>query len=264
MKKFILIMGSYGSGKTTFYNTSFNAPANENFIYVNLADRVREKVDEIGIKHIAYQLTNDSVTNELKNVIENSDNVILETTFASTYTFDDILILNSFKENDYYIEGYFLYTSDVKTNINNKLISYLRGDSIHIDDDTVTRHYNKSLENIEKYSNLFDKLYLIDNSNFKMDIRDILENEKIESLDKYYDNELEYSTAKRIIQNLNSDLSEELIDEIIMKSNGSEHKIKSFLHDKKNIDITDVNTFFDIEQEQKKELTNFKIYNTNK
>jgi predicted ABC-type ATPase len=241
MKKLILIMGTYGSGKTTFYNTLFNAPTNEDFIYINVADRVKNKINDVGIKHIAYQLTNDSVINELKNAVEKSQNVILETTFASTYTFDDISILKNFKDNNYKIEGYFLYMSDVKDNINNKLVSYLRGDSIHVDDDTIVRHYNKSLENIEKYSVQFDKLYLLDNSSFEMETKTILKNEKINNIDKYYNN---YSKSKKIIQGLNSNLSDEIIDQLIISSSGNEEKIKSFLHTNKDISISDIKNFF--------------------
>lgn len=187
MKQVVFIMGTYGSGKSTFYDTLLSDKmVGKDFTHINLATKVKEKLEEVEIKHIAYQLTMDEIKNELETAIENSKNIVIETNFAAAYGFDDVNILDEFKNSGYHVEGYFLYTDNVEKNINNKLISYLRGDSIHIDDDTITKHYYSSLENIEKYSEKFDQFHLIDNSNFKMETKKVLESQKIENLENYF------------------------------------------------------------------------------
>lgn len=198
-------MGSFGSGKSTFYDTLLSETTSD-FIHIDMEAKLKEKLEEAGIKHIANQLTNNEAINEIQTSITKSQNIVIETTFASTYSFEDIEILKEFKNNGYEIEGYFLYTDDVEKNINNKLLAYLRGDSVHIDDDTIIRHYNKSLENIEKYGDQFDKLHLIDNSNLQMQTKKILENENISNINSFFsqnDDNINLENTNHNTSNLN-------------------------------------------------------------
>jgi predicted ABC-type ATPase len=230
MKKVIAIIGTNGSGKTTFYNSYLKEKhKEENISYIN-ADDISEELQKNGIeKSQAIRKSGNLAMQEMFKYLKEGKSFAFETLFTDSSPMGSIAILNEFKKNGYQIYGYHLSCSidNANENIFNVANRYARNTGHYVEPEIIKKRFELSLYNIEQYSEVFDKLYLYQNNNRNLKYIGSLENEKLNSIHDFYrehtpikiNHNLTYEESKNIVKDYseksNFNMSIEDIDNII-------------------------------------------------
>lgn len=161
-----IIFGCNGAGKTTFYNLLLKKEL-ENIPYINNDILSRELQDKGMSRSEANKVASLDSINKLKENLANNKDVVFETLFYDNSENGTLSLINDFKNAGYEINGYFVHTNDVNINIENIENRVKSGLGNSVSTENIKDRYVKILENLHNNLNLFDKLKVIDNSDFK-------------------------------------------------------------------------------------------------
>lgn len=230
MKKVIAIIGTNGSGKTTFYNSYLKEKHKEEDIsYIN-ADDISEELQKNGIeKSQAIRKSGNLAMQEMFKHLKEGRSFAFETLFTDSSPMGSIAILNEFKKNGYQIYGYHLSCSidNANENIFNVMNRYQKNTGHYVEPEIIKKRFELSLYNVEQYSEVFDKLYLYQNNDRNFKYISSIENEKLNSIHDFYkehnpidiNHNLTYEESKNIVkaysEKTNLHISIENIDNII-------------------------------------------------
>lgn len=151
----VFLLGANGSGKSSLRS------------YLDLAD-IQTNIDPDALNRIAklryhehhLLFASKQAIKLYKNAIENGLNVCMESTFSGQSIIQRV---NLAKCKGYYVQCYFMGLSDVNLNIERVKQRVLRGGH-DIDQVLIEKRFTESVDNLVAYSNLFDELHVIDNS----------------------------------------------------------------------------------------------------
>lgn len=151
----IFLIGANGSGKSTLRK------------YLDLSE-IQTNIDPDALNRIFkpqnpehYQvLAARNALDMYKRALDKKLNLCIESTLCGHGTLSRI---REAKEHGYHLIGYFIGLNSAKLNIA-RIANRVRNGGHYIDDETVKRRYNESINNLLKTYQLFDKLYIIDNS----------------------------------------------------------------------------------------------------
>lgn len=170
MPSLIVIGGPNGSGKTTL--TSYLIQKGRIKSDVINPDEIA--LNELGGYEFQFNAARIALNRRKKAIINNSD-IAFETTFSGNTEINDILLA---KAAGYKLVLYYVALRSVLDNIirvEQRITN--AGHQVEIDD--IKRRYLKSKFNLEKNLGLFDKAYLLDNSESMFSRVAIFGNEKL-------------------------------------------------------------------------------------
>lgn len=155
MPSLIVIGGPNGSGKTTLT------------LYLVQKGRVKSPIinpDEIALKELGgYEFQFKAARIALdrrKEATTNNEDIAFETTFSGNTEINDIILA---KSAGYHITLYFVALRSALDNVI-RVEQRITNAGHNVETDDIKRRYLKSKFNLEKYLGLFDKAYLLDNS----------------------------------------------------------------------------------------------------
>lgn len=151
----IFLIGANGSGKSTLRK------------YLDLSE-IQTNIDPDALNRIFKQQHPEyyqvfAARNALdmyENALNKKLNLCIESTLCGHGTLSRI---HKAKGAGYHLIAYFIGLNNPELNIA-RIANRVRNGGHYIDDKTVKRRYNQSIDNLLKIYQLFDKLYIIDNS----------------------------------------------------------------------------------------------------
>lgn len=157
------ILGTNGSGKTTYYNNEFK---DLGVRYIN-SDLIARDLEEAGeTKLSAISKSSSMALSKISDCIKNEESFLTESTFSSDGPMSTLAIIKELKRQGYEIKASFLGTDNLKINFGNirKRVSEKRGH--FVDRSILEERFEKGLELISANLELFDELAFVDNSEY--------------------------------------------------------------------------------------------------
>lgn len=164
--KAILILGVNGSGKSTFYRNNLKKDfEKENIFYIN-ADEIKQQLVKDGVENNQAKIKSGQIAiSQIGKYIKEKKNFAFETTFTDDGAMGSIAIMKELKKQNYEIEGYFIHSKDVILNIARVEDRFRKGTGHFVPANIIKHRYELCVNNVKEYSNLFNKLEYIDNTN---------------------------------------------------------------------------------------------------
>lgn len=163
-KNAFIIAGPNGSGKTTF---SISLIKNTNILtgtHLNADMILKAYGDDDEFKSLdpmkKHLKISELVESTIDKLIEEGENLILETVFSSKYK---LATFEKLKKAGYKINMVFVATKDPLINVNNVAVRYLKGGH-EVAISKIFSRYNGSLKNLKTVAPITDCLIMIDNS----------------------------------------------------------------------------------------------------
>ena len=194
------ILGTNGSGKTTYYNKFLSSLG---VSYIN-SDLISYSLQDEGLSRVgAINKSSTIAVRLIGEHVNNGESFLTESTFSSDDRMSTLEIIKELKKQGYLVYGYYIGTDNLSKNNKNVRKRVKNNEGHHVDSEVIEKRYHKGIELLNKNYSLFDSLEIIDNSQNEYIKKIILNNGEA----RYLDEELGWARELSFVQHSEASLN---------------------------------------------------------